>query len=77
MTQIKRRLLKNMKKNNSKIISPRNLKKLFMKENLTNNNINVNDKKEEKIEVEYEFDKGNIDNNKLNNDILFKYRFPK
>jgi len=62
MTQIKRRLLKDMKKNNSKIISPRNLKKLFMKENLTNNNINVNDKKEEKIEVEYEFDKGNIDN---------------
>ena len=51
-----------MKKNNSKIISPRNLKKVFMKENLSNNNININNKKEENIEVEYEFDKGNIDN---------------
>ena len=33
-----------------------------MKENLSNNNININNKKEENTEVEYELDKGNIDN---------------
>jgi hypothetical protein len=62
MIKIKKRILKDMKKNNSKIISPRNLKKVFMKENLSNNNININNKKEENTEVEYELDKGNIDN---------------
>ena len=60
--KIKKRLLIDMKKREKKIISPRNLKKLFLKEHLNKiNNNNSNNKKNLNIEYEYEFDKENKD----------------
>ena len=62
MIKIKKRLLIDMKKREKKIISPRNLKKLFLKEHLNKiNNNNSNNKKNLNIEYEYEFDKENKD----------------
>ena len=67
MTKIKKRILKDMKKNGSKRISPKNLKKIFMNANINdfNNNdsgVDINNKKNEKKEFENEFDKGHKDN---------------
>ena len=64
MISIKKHNLKEIKKNDNKIISPKNLKKMFFNENLNKNNSNINNKKEEKIEFEFEFDKHNEDFNK-------------
>ena len=64
MISFKKHNLKEIKKNDNKIISPKNLKKMFFNENLNKNNSNINNKKEEKIEFEFEFDKHNEDLNK-------------
>ena len=67
MIQIKKINIKDTKKNKNKIISPRNLKKMFINDILDKNNFNINNKKEEKIEIEFELDKQNEDNNNNKN----------